>query len=93
MIFEIELIPDAECISNAPYRMAPAKLRKLKIQLDELLEKGFIRTSVPQRGVVGLFLKKKDGALKLCVGCKELNRITIKNKYLSPRIGDIFDRL
>jgi len=79
--FEIELIPDAQCISKAPYYIGPTELRKLKIQLDELLQKGFTKPSVSPRGALVLFIKKNDGTLRLCVDYKELNTITIKNKY------------
>jgi len=73
--------------------MAPTKLKELKIQLDELLQKGFIRTSVSSWGALVLFVKKKDGTLRLCIDYRELNKITIKNKYPLPRIDDLFDQL
>ena len=91
--FEIELIPGASPISKAPYCMAPIELRKLKIQLDELLQKGFTRPSVSPRGAPVLFVKKKDGTFKLCVIYMELNKITNKNKYSLPRIDCLFDQL
>ncbi|WMV45612.1 hypothetical protein MTR67_038997, partial [Solanum verrucosum] len=73
--------------------MDPAELRELKSQLQELLEKGFIRPSVSPWGAPVLFVKKKDGTLRLCIDYRKLNRITIKNKYLLPRIDDLFDQL
>ena len=76
-----------------PYRMAPAELKELKEQLQELLEKGFIRPSTSPWGAPVLFVKKKDGTLRLCIDYKELNKVTIKNKYPLPRIDDLFDQL
>ncbi|WMV46656.1 hypothetical protein MTR67_040041 [Solanum verrucosum] len=73
--------------------MAPAELRELKAQLQELLEKGFIRPSVSPWGAPVLFVKKKDGTLRLCTDYRQLNRITIKNRYRLPRINDLFDQL
>ncbi|KAL9254229.1 Transposon Ty3-I Gag-Pol polyprotein-like protein [Drosera capensis] len=91
--FSIELVPGAAPISKAPYRMAPAELKELKTQLEELLEKGYIRPSVSQWGAPVLFVKKKDGSMRLCIDYRELNKITIKNRYLLPRIDDLFDQL
>ncbi|WMV50633.1 hypothetical protein MTR67_044018, partial [Solanum verrucosum] len=91
--FPIELIPGSTPISITPYRMAPAELRELKSQLQELLEKGFIRPSVFPWGATVLFNKKKDGTLRLCIDYRQLNRITIKNRYPLPRIDDLFDQL
>nr|GFD46517.1 putative reverse transcriptase domain-containing protein [Tanacetum cinerariifolium] len=65
--FNIELIPGAEPISKDPYRMAPVELKELKDQLQELLERGFIRPSVSPRGAPVLFVKKKDGSMRLCI--------------------------
>ena len=79
--FRIELIPGTQPISKAPYRMTLAELKELKIQLDEPLQKGFIRPRVSPWGALVLFVKKKDGTLRLYINYKELNRITIKNKY------------
>uniref|UniRef100_A0A2N9GWU7 RNA-directed DNA polymerase n=1 Tax=Fagus sylvatica TaxID=28930 RepID=A0A2N9GWU7_FAGSY len=80
-------------ISKAPYRMAPAELKELKGQLEELLDKGFIRPSASPWGAPVLFVKKKDGSMRLCIDYRELNRVTIKNKYPLPRIDDLFDQL
>ncbi|GJX91946.1 putative nucleotidyltransferase, ribonuclease H [Tanacetum coccineum] len=90
--FGIELIPGAEPISKAPYRMAPVELKELKEQLQEMLENGFIRPSVSPWGAPVLFVKKKDGSMRLCIDYRELNRITIRNRYPLPRI-DLFDQL
>nr|GFB71414.1 putative reverse transcriptase domain-containing protein [Tanacetum cinerariifolium] len=84
--FNIELIPGAEPISKAPYRMAPIELKELKDQLQELLERGFICPSVSPWGAPVLFVKKKDGSMRLCIDYRELNKITIRNRYPLPRI-------
>ncbi|XP_058216665.1 uncharacterized protein LOC131327526 [Rhododendron vialii] len=91
--FTIELQPGTAPISMAPYRMAPAELRELKTQLQELLKKGFIRPSTSPWGAPTLFVKKKEGTLRLCIDYRQLNKITIKNRYPLPRIDDLFDQL
>ena len=91
--FHIDLIPDITPISKTPYRFAPAELAELKKQLDELLEKGFIRPSVSPWGAPVLFVRKKDGSMRLCIDYREINKITIKNRYPLPRIDDLFDQL
>jgi len=73
--------------------MTPTEPKELKLQLDELLQKGFIRPSVSPWDALVLFVKKKDGTLRLCIDYRELNKITIKNKYHLPRINDLFDQL
>ena len=82
--FSVELLPGTGPISKAPYRMAPAKLRELKLQLQDLLDKGFIRRRVLPWGAPVLFVKKKDGSLRLCIDYRELNKVTVKNKYPLP---------
>ncbi|KAL0373525.1 UNVERIFIED_CONTAM: Transposon Ty3-G Gag-Pol polyprotein [Sesamum radiatum] len=91
--FEIETIPGAAPISIAPYRMAPSELKELKKQLEELMDKGFITPSISPWGAPVLFVKKKDGSMGLCIDYRQLNRITIKNKYPLPRIDDLLDQL
>ena len=91
--FTIDLIPGTEPISIPPYRMAPAELRELKAQLEELLSKGFIRPSISSWGAPVLFMKKKDGSLRLCINYRQLNRVTICNHYPLPRIDELFDQL
>ncbi|XP_073051196.1 uncharacterized protein [Primulina eburnea] len=78
--FEINLVPGAAPISKAPYRMAPAELKELKEQLQELQDKKQIRPSVSPWGAPVLFVKKKDGSMRLCIDYRELNKITIKNR-------------
>ncbi|KAA0042118.1 pol protein [Cucumis melo var. makuwa] len=91
--FVIELEPGTVPISRAPYRMAPTELKELKVQLQELLDKGFIRPSVSPWGAPVLFVKKKDGSMHLCIDYQELNKVTIKNRYPLPRIDNLFDQL
>ena len=69
------------------------ELKELKLQLQELLEKGFIRPSVSPWGAPMLFVKKKDGTLRLCVDYRQLNKMTVKNEYPLPKIDDLFDQL
>ncbi|KAL0556624.1 hypothetical protein IC582_005138 [Cucumis melo] len=73
--------------------MAPAELKELKVQLQELLDKGFIRPSVSPWGAPVLFVKKKDGSMRLCIDYRELNKVTVKIRYPLPRIDDLFDQL
>nr|CAD1840547.1 unnamed protein product [Ananas comosus var. bracteatus] len=91
--FVVDLAPGTTPILKAPYRMAPAELKELRAQLQYLLDKGFIRPSVSPWGAPVLFVKKKDGSLPLCVDYRELNKVTIKNKYPLPRIDELFDQL
>ena len=89
--FSIDLLLGTSPISKAPYRMALTKLKELKEQLQELLEKGFIRPSASPWGAPVLFMKKKDGTMRLCINYRELNQVTVRNKYPLPRIDDLFD--
>jgi len=73
--------------------MAPAELKELKEQLNDLLDKGFIRPSVSPWGAPVLFVRKKDGSLRMCIDYCQLNKVTIKNKYPLSRINDLFDQL
>ncbi|XP_028100871.1 uncharacterized protein LOC114300186 [Camellia sinensis] len=91
--FTIDIMPRTQPISKTPYRMSPAEMKELKIQLQDLLDKGFIRSSISPWGAPVLFVKKKDGTLRLCMDYRELNKVTIKNKYPLPRIADLFDQL
>ncbi|KAL8148236.1 hypothetical protein AgCh_005552 [Apium graveolens] len=91
--FSIDLIPGSKPVSKAPYRMAPMEMKELAKQLQELLDKGVIRPSVSPWGAPVLFMKKKDGSMRLCIDYRELNKLKIKNKYPLPRIDDLFDQL
>ena len=91
--FVIELHPGTSPISMTPHRMAPRELQELRVQLQELLDKGFIRPSTSPWGALVLFAKNKDKNLRLCIDYRQLNRVTIKNRYPLPRIDDLFDQL
>ena len=91
--FGIELHPSTSTISMTSHRMAPVELQELRVQLQELLDKGFIRPSTSQWGAPVLFTKKKGKTLRLCIDYRQLNRVTIKNRYPLPRIDDLFDQL
>ena len=91
--FGIELHPGTSPISMTPHRMAPVELQELRVQLQELLDNGFIRPSTSPWGAPVLFAKKKDKTLRLCIDYRQLNRVTIKNRYPLPRIDDLFDQL
>ncbi|GJW48899.1 reverse transcriptase domain-containing protein [Tanacetum coccineum] len=91
--FRIDLIPDALPVVKSPYRLAPSEMQELSNQLKEFQEKGFIRPSHSPWGEPVLFVKKKDGALRMCIDYRELNKLTIKNRYPLPRIDDLFDQL
>ncbi|GJY40056.1 putative reverse transcriptase domain-containing protein, partial [Tanacetum coccineum] len=80
-------------VARAPYRLAPSEMKELSVQLQELLEKGFIRLSSSPSGAPVLFVKKKDGSFRMCIDYCELNKLTIKNRYPLPRIDDLFDQL
>ena len=75
------------------HRMSPVELQQLKIQLQELLDKSFIRSSTSPWGALVLFVKKKDKTLQLCIDYRQLNRVKIKNQYPLPMIDDLFDQL
>ncbi|KAA3483712.1 DNA/RNA polymerases superfamily protein [Gossypium australe] len=91
--FGIELVLGTTPISVSPYRMSPLDLKELKVQLQELLDKGFARPSYSLWGAPVLFVKKKDGSMRLCIDYRQLNKVTVKNKYPLPRIDDLFDQL
>ena len=91
--FCFELHPGTSPISMTPHRMAPVEFQKLNFQIQELLDKGFIKPSTSPWGAPILFAKKKDKTLRLCIDYRQLNRVTIKNRYPLPRIDDLFDQL
>ncbi|GJU41818.1 putative reverse transcriptase domain-containing protein [Tanacetum coccineum] len=80
-------------VARAPYRLAPSKMKELSEQLQELSDKGFIRPSSSPWGAPVLFVKKKDGSFRMCIDYRELNKLTVKNRYPLPRIDDLFDQL
>ncbi|XP_075475607.1 uncharacterized protein LOC142507056 [Primulina tabacum] len=90
--FVIELMPGTKPIYKAPYQLAHAEMKELKDQIQELLDKGFIRPSFSPWGEPVLFVKKNDGSMRLCIEYIELNRVIVKNKYQLPRIEDLFDQ-
>jgi len=91
--FTIELEPGTAPLSKAPYKMAPAEMTELKKQIEDLLGKGFIHPSTSPWGEPVLFVKKKDESFHLCIDCRGLNRVTVKNKYPLPRIDELLDQL
>ncbi|KAJ7961990.1 Transposon Ty3-I Gag-Pol polyprotein [Quillaja saponaria] len=91
--FGIDLLPGTQPISIPPYRMAPSELWELKVQLQDLLDKGFIRPSASPWGAPVLLVKKKDGSFRLCIDYRQLNKVTVKNKYPLPRIDDLLNQL
>jgi hypothetical protein len=91
--FKIELQPGTAPIAKALYKMSPVEIKELKIQLQGLLDKGYIHPSTSPWGCSALFVEKKDKELHLCVDYRPLNAVTIKNKYPLPRIDILFDQL
>lgn len=91
MDFCINLVTGTMPISKQPYHMAKTKLAELKVQMEDLLKKGFIRSYMSSQRASVLSIKKKDGTMRLCIDYRKLNQVTIKNKYLLLRIDDMFD--
>ncbi|GKE33276.1 putative reverse transcriptase domain-containing protein [Tanacetum coccineum] len=89
--FQIDLVPGAAPVARAPYRLTPSEMEELSAQLQELSNKGFIRPSSSRWGAPVLFVKKKDGSFRMCIEYRELNKLTVKNRYPLPRIDDLFD--
>jgi len=89
----IEVVPGMAPPAKAPYRMNHEELKELKVQLEELLTKGYIKPSKSPYGAPVHFVHKKDGTLRMCVDYRALNKATVKNRYPLPRINDLFDRL
>ncbi|GJR90813.1 hypothetical protein Tco_0214824, partial [Tanacetum coccineum] len=90
--FQIDLVPGAAPVARAPYRLAPSEMKELSEQLKELSDKGFIRPSSSPWGASVLFVKKKDESFWMCIDYRELNKLTVKNRYPLPRIDDLFDQ-
>ncbi|GJT22994.1 putative reverse transcriptase domain-containing protein [Tanacetum coccineum] len=91
--FKIDLVPGAAPVARVPYRLAPSEMKELAEQLQELSDKGFIRPSSSPWGAPVLFVKKKDESFRMCIDYRELNKLTVKNRYPLPRIDDLFDQL
>ncbi|GKF06668.1 retrovirus-related pol polyprotein from transposon 17.6, partial [Tanacetum coccineum] len=91
--FQIDLVPGAAPVARAPYRLAPSEMKELSEQLKELSDKGFIRPSSSPWGAPVLFVKKKDGSFRMCIDYRELNKLTVKNRYPLPIIDDLFNQL
>ncbi|GKD04616.1 putative reverse transcriptase domain-containing protein [Tanacetum coccineum] len=91
--FQIDLIPGDAPVAQAPYRLAPSEMKELAEQLQELSNKGFIRPNSSPWGAPVLYVKKKDGSFCMCIDYRELNKLTVKNRYPLPRIDDLFDQL
>jgi hypothetical protein len=91
--FVIDLLIGTAPISKRPYRMSVEELKELKKQLTELQEAGYIRSNSSPYGAPVLFVQKKDGSQRMCVDYRSLNDVTAKNKYLLPRIKDLFDQM
>nr|GEY21341.1 putative reverse transcriptase domain-containing protein [Tanacetum cinerariifolium] len=91
--FRIDLAPGAAPVARAPYRLAPSEMKELAKQLQELSEKGFILPSSSPWGAPVLFIKKKDESFRMCIDYRELNKLTVKNRYPLLRIDDLFDQL
>jgi hypothetical protein len=91
--FSVNLMPGATPVSKDPYRMSTPELKELQLQLEEIMKKGYICQSVSPWGAPVLFMKKKDGTLRLCIDFRQLNKVIVKNKYPMSRIDDLFDQL
>ncbi|GJV53256.1 putative reverse transcriptase domain-containing protein [Tanacetum coccineum] len=97
--FEIDLMPiklgsfDVIIVARSSYRLAPSEMQELSNQLQELADRGFIRPSTSPWGAPVLFVKKNDESFRMCIDYRELNKLTLKNRYPLPRIDDLFDQL
>ena len=89
--FSIDLVPGTKPVSTATYRMSASELAELKKQLEDLLDKKFVRPSVSPWGALVFLVKKKDGSMRLCIDYRQLNKVTIKNRYPLSRIDDLMD--
>ncbi|GJT88053.1 putative nucleotidyltransferase, ribonuclease H [Tanacetum coccineum] len=91
--FRIDLIPGATPVAKSPYRLAPSEMQEFSEQFQELKDKGFIRQSHSPWGAPVLFVKKKDGSIRMSIDYRELNKLTVKNRYPLPRIDNLFNQL
>ena len=89
---EIQLQSDAPLLNIGMYRMSVIENEEIKKQIQELVDKGFIRCSSSPCGSLLILVPKKDGTWRMCVDFRALNKITIKNKYPLPRIDDLLDQ-
>ncbi|GKE99133.1 hypothetical protein Tco_0022484, partial [Tanacetum coccineum] len=87
------IIRGAALVARAPYRLAPSEMQELFDQLQELVDRGFIRLSTSPWGAPVLFVKKKDGSFRMCIDYREPNKLIVKNRYPLPKIDDLFDQL
>nr|GEX95571.1 putative reverse transcriptase domain-containing protein [Tanacetum cinerariifolium] len=87
------IVPDAAPVARAPYRLAPSGMKDLSEQLKELSNKGIIRPSFLTMGSSSPIRQKKDGSFRMCIDYRELNKLTVKNRYPLPKIDDLFDQL
>nr|GEY50964.1 hypothetical protein [Tanacetum cinerariifolium] len=90
--FCVDLVPGAALVARAPYSLAPSELQELSTQLQELFDKGFIRTSSSPWGASVFFVKNKDGSFQMYIDYRELNKLTVKNRYPLPRINELLDQ-
>ncbi|GKC74193.1 hypothetical protein Tco_1120076, partial [Tanacetum coccineum] len=90
--FQIDLVPGVAPVAQAPYRLAPAEMKELSEEIQELSDKGFIRPGSSPWGAPFSFVKKKDGSFQMCIDYHELNKLTVKNRYPLPRIDELFDQ-
>ncbi|GJS87478.1 putative reverse transcriptase domain-containing protein [Tanacetum coccineum] len=91
--FHIDLVPGATSVAKYPYRLTTSEMQELSEQLQELQDKGFIRPSHSLWGAPVLFVKKKDGSFRMCIDYRELNKLTVKNRYPLSRVDDLFGQL
>nr|GFB11340.1 putative reverse transcriptase domain-containing protein [Tanacetum cinerariifolium] len=91
--FQIDLVPGVAPVARAPYQLVPSEMKELVEQLKGLSDKGFIRPSSSPWGAPVLFVKKKDGSFRMCIDYRELNKLTVKNRYPLLRIDELFDQL
>ncbi|XP_071714870.1 uncharacterized protein [Rutidosis leptorrhynchoides] len=91
--YKIELIPGTTLVAKAPYRLAPPEIREMMSQIQELLDRGFMRPSWSLWGAPVLFVKKKDSSMHMCIDYRELNKRTVNNKYPLPQIDNLFEKL
>nr|GEW10170.1 putative reverse transcriptase domain-containing protein [Tanacetum cinerariifolium] len=91
--FQIDLILGATPVAHVPYRPTPSEMQELSNQLQELADQGFIRPSTSPCGALILFVKKKDEYFIMCIDYRELNKLTVKNRYPLPIVDDLFDQL